>query len=98
MLVKKFGRVLAAAAGLLFLGGPARAIDPLPADSKMVADPAVMTGKLADGPSYAIMRNGEPAGAISIRLAVKAGSYDEEASELGYAHFIEHMAFRSTKQ
>ncbi|MFL6843487.1 MAG: M16 family metallopeptidase [Allosphingosinicella sp.] len=98
MLVKKFGRVLAAAAALLFLGTPAHAIDPLPADAKMVADPAVMTGKFANGLSYAIMRNGEPAGAISIRLAVKAGSYDEEESELGYAHFIEHMAFRSTKQ
>ena len=44
------------------------------------------------------MRNGTPAGAVSIRLAIRAGSYDEEESERGFAHFIEHMAFRSTRQ
>lgn len=33
----------------------------------------------------------------SISLLVKAGSLQEEASELGYAHFVEHMAFNGTK-
>ncbi|WP_169579643.1 M16 family metallopeptidase [Saccharospirillum impatiens] len=31
-----------------------------------------------------------------IRLLVKAGSLQEEDSELGYAHFVEHMAFNGT--
>ncbi|MEP4546766.1 MAG: insulinase family protein [Saccharospirillum sp.] len=33
----------------------------------------------------------------SISLLVKAGSLQEEASELGYAHFVEHMAFNGTE-
>ncbi len=98
MVFHGFGRALAAAAALLALGGPARAIDPLPAQAKAVPDPAVRTGTLANGLRYAIMRNGAPAKAVSIRLAVRAGSYDENDSEGGFAHFVEHMAFRSTRQ
>jgi zinc protease len=98
MIFRGFGRALAAAAALLALCGPAWAIDPLPADSKAVPDPAVRTGTLSNGLRYAIMRNGSPAKAVSIRLALRAGSYDEEEAEAGFAHFIEHMAFRSTRQ
>jgi zinc protease len=83
---------------LLTLSGPARAIDPLPADAKAMPDPAVRTGAFPNGLRYAVMRNGSPAGAVSIRLAVRTGSYDEEEGERGFAHFIEHMAFRSTRQ
>ena len=93
-----FGRGLAAAAALLLAGAPARAIDPLPADARATPDPAVKTGTLANGLRYAIMRNGTPARALSIRLVIRAGSYDEADSEEGFAHFIEHMAFRSTRQ
>jgi len=93
-----FGRGLAAAAALLLSGAPARAIDPLPANAAATPDPAVKTGTLANGLRYAIMRNGTPARALSIRLAIRAGSYDEAESEEGFAHFIEHMAFRSTRQ
>ncbi|MEO7177591.1 MAG: pitrilysin family protein, partial [Allosphingosinicella sp.] len=91
-----FGRSLAAAA--LALSAPAFAIDPLPADAKAIPDPAVRTGAFANGLRYAIMRNPSPARAVSIRLAVRTGSYDEQDSEAGFAHFIEHMAFRSTRQ
>ena len=98
MTLRDFGRALAGAAALLLLGGPASAIDPIPADARMVADPAVTTGAFPNGLRYAIMRNGAPAGAVSIRLAIRAGSYDEEDSERGFAHFVEHMAFRSTRQ
>jgi zinc protease len=93
-----FGRAFAAAAALLAAQGPAWAIDPLPADAKAVPDPAVRTGTFPNGLRYAIMRNGSPARAVSIRLAVRAGSYDEEEAESGFAHFVEHMAFRSTRQ
>ena len=92
-----FGRALAAAA-LLVASGPASAVDPLPADAKATPDPAVRTGTLPNGLRYAIMRNASPARAVSIRLAIRAGSYDEEEAEGGFAHFIEHMAFRSTRQ
>ncbi len=98
MIFRGFGRVLAAAAAFLVTSGPAGAIDPLPLGAKAVPDPAVRTGTLANGLRYAIMRNGSPARAVSIRLAVRAGSYEEEEAEGGYAHFVEHMAFRSTRQ
>lgn len=98
MTLRDFGRALAGAAALLLLCSPASAIDPIPADARMVADPAVTTGAFPNGLRYAIMRNGAPAGAVSIRLAVRAGSYDEEESERGFAHFVEHLAFRSTRQ
>jgi len=61
-------------------------------------DPAVRYGTLSNGLRYAVMQNAMPAGAVSIRLAMDVGSYDEEESERGYAHFIEHMVFRSTKR
>lgn len=98
MKFRVFGRALAAAAALLVACGPARAIDPLPADAKAAPDPAVRTGVFANGLRYAVMRNGSPTGAVSIRLAVRAGGYDEEEPEGGFAHFVEHMAFRSTRQ
>jgi zinc protease len=63
----------------------------------MVADPAVRLGRLPNGLRYAVMQNRTPAGAISVRLAMEVGSYEEEVDELGYAHFIEHLAFRSTR-
>ncbi|HEX8621693.1 MAG TPA: insulinase family protein [Allosphingosinicella sp.] len=98
MTFRDLGRALAAAAALLLPCAPASAIDPFPAEARMAPDPALRTGTFANGLRYAIMRNGAPAGAVSIRLAIRAGSYDEEEGERGFAHFIEHMAFRSTRQ
>ena len=77
---------------------PAAAAEPIPAGATAAADPAVKRGTLPNGLRYAIMRNATPAGALSIRLAFDVGSYVENDDERGYAHFIEHMAFRSTKQ
>jgi zinc protease len=98
MMFRDFGRALAAASALLLLCGPASAIDPIPPDARMAPDPALRTDAFPNGLRYAIMRNGAPAGSVSIRLAIHAGSYDEEEHERGFAHFIEHMAFRSTRQ
>jgi zinc protease len=58
-------------------------------------DPQVFTGTLANGLRY-FLRPTESAG-IDVRLVVKAGSLDERDDELGYAHFVEHLAFRQTK-
>lgn len=54
-------------------------------------------GELSNGLRYAIRRNGVPPGQVSIRVAVDAGSLMEEDNELGFAHFIEHLTFRSSK-
>jgi zinc protease len=60
-------------------------------------DPAVRRGVLPNGLRYLIMRNANPKGAVSLRLGLDVGSYEEDESERGVAHFIEHMAFRSTR-
>jgi zinc protease len=90
--------VALAALALGLAGGAARADKPIPADAKVEADPGVKRGTLPNGLRYAIMHNATPAGAVSVRLAMDVGSYLENEDELGYAHFIEHMAFRSTRQ
>ncbi len=60
---------------------------------RIVPDPAVRLGVLSNGLRYAIMTNTTPAHAISLRLAVRVGAFDEASDERGGAHFLEHMAF-----
>src|SRR5690349_19181528 len=64
--------------------------------SDIPADPAVRFGVLPDGMRYAIMRNKTPAGAVSVRLGIAAGSMQEANDQKGLAHFVEHMAFRGS--
>jgi len=93
------GLFAAAAAAALTVGASAALADkPIPADAAVAPDPALKLGTLSNGLHYAIMPNVVPGGAVSIRLAFNVGSYVEREDELGYAHFIEHMAFRSTRQ
>ena len=91
------GRFLAALAAFAFLSAPLHAEAPLPTDARIDPDPAVRIGKLPNGLRYAVMENRSPAKMISIRLAIEVGSYEEEDKERGFAHYIEHLAFRSTK-
>jgi zinc protease len=88
----------AAALALAAASVPAAADTPIPAAEKPIPDPAVRLGTFPNGLHYAIMPNAIPGDAVSIRLAFDVGSYLEADEELGYAHFIEHMAFRSTRQ
>jgi zinc protease len=98
----------AAAAFLLCAAAPAAAMAPVGkavsnavadkvAEGRIAPDPAMRVGTLPNGFRYAVMQNKGPAGSVSIRLLIRIGSYEETDDELGYAHFIEHMAFRSTK-
>ncbi|HZG07966.1 MAG TPA: insulinase family protein [Allosphingosinicella sp.] len=59
-------------------------------------DPAWRFGTLPNGLKYAVRRNALPAGQVSIRLRIDAGSLHEADEERGWAHFVEHMAFRGT--
>ena len=59
-------------------------------------DPAVRTGRLANGLTYFIRRNVQPANRAMLRLAVEAGSVDEAEDQRGLAHVLEHMAFNGT--
>ncbi len=67
-----------------------------PLTQKLGVDPAVVTGTLPNGLKYYIRKNSEPAKRAELRLVVNAGSILEDNDQLGYAHFIEHMAFNST--
>ncbi len=62
----------------------------------LTLDPAVKTGKLANGVTFYIRPNGRPEKRVSLRLAVKAGSIDEANDQRGLAHMLEHMAFNGT--
>ena len=64
--------------------------------SDIPRDPAWTFGVLPNGLRYAVRKNGVPPGQVSIRIGIEAGSLMEEESELGYAHFIEHLSFRGS--
>lgn len=66
-------------------------------ESDLAPDPAVHWGVLPNGLRHAVLPNAEPQGRISLRLIVQAGSMHENDDERGLAHFVEHMAFRSTR-
>ncbi len=63
----------------------------LPVDEKIVK------GTLENGVQYIIRENSKPEKFAELRLIVKAGSVMEDESQLGFAHFAEHMAFNGTE-
>ena len=73
---------------------PARATDWPRSD--IAPDPAVKFGVLENGMRYALMANHTPAGAVSVRFNIDAGSMQEAADQRGLAHFVEHLAFRGS--
>lgn len=75
--------------------GAARAQEP--AARPLVLDPAIRRGVLPNGLRYVVMHNPTPADGLSLRLAFEVGSLVEEEGERGAAHFIEHMAFRASR-
>ena len=56
-------------------------------------DPRVRIGKLDNGLTYYIRQNAQPKKVVEFRLAVNAGSNQENDNQRGLAHFTEHMAF-----
>jgi len=60
-------------------------------------DDRVRTGQLANGLKYFIQKNGKPENRAELRLAINAGSMQEDDDQLGLAHFVEHMAFNGSK-
>jgi len=65
--------------------------------SDVPIDPAWHFGVLDNGLRYAVRRNDVPAGQVSIRVRVDVGSLMEEPDEAGFAHFIEHLSFRGSR-
>ena len=60
-------------------------------------DPDIRSGKLKNGLTYFIQKCTNPEGKASFYLPQKVGSMQEEENQKGLAHFLEHMAFSSTK-
>ncbi|MES2758776.1 MAG: insulinase family protein [Pseudomonadota bacterium] len=67
-----------------------RLSDPVP------VGPQVKVGKLANGLTYYIQKNGKPEKKLELRLVIKAGSVLEDDDQQGLAHFLEHMAFNGS--
>ncbi len=72
------------------------AAQPLTLQQTLPVDPAVRTGRFANGMRYYIRQNGRPDNRVSLRLAVNVGSIHEDDDQRGLAHFLEHMAFNGT--
>ena len=60
-------------------------------------DTAVRMGKLPNGLSYFIRHNAEPQARAEFYIVQRVGSMQEEDSQRGLAHFLEHIAFNGTK-
>lgn len=65
--------------------------------SDVAVDPEVRFGALPNGLRYAIRRNAEPPGRVSLRLHIDAGSLHEQDDQRGVAHFLEHMVFNGSR-
>jgi len=66
-------------------------------DEAVPIDDRVRTGQLANGLEYYIQYNPKPENKLELRLALKAGSMQENEYQLGLAHFVEHMAFNGSE-
>ena len=64
---------------------------------KIPTDPNVKVGKLSNGLTYYIRKNVKPEKKVELRLAVNAGSIQENDNQRGLAHFMEHMGFNGSK-
>lgn len=65
-------------------------------ESDLTPDPGFRFGVLENGMRYIIRSNATPAKRGTVQLWIDRGSIAEGPEELGYAHFIEHMAFNGS--
>lgn len=61
------------------------------------AGPEFRTGRLGNGLTYYVAHNENPAGCAEFYIAHNVGALQEEDSQNGLAHFLEHMAFNGSK-
>lgn len=66
-------------------------------DMTLPEDKNVRKGKLDNGLTYYIRHNEYPEKVANYYIAQKVGSVQEEESQRGLAHLLEHMAFNGTE-
>ena len=77
---------------------PANTVRPWAHESSdLQVDGRIHYGSLPTGLRYAWAHNPEPQERVYLRLHVDAGSFGETETELGMAHFLEHMGFNGTE-
>ncbi len=65
--------------------------------SDLAPDSRLRFGRLANGMRYVLYRNPTKARGTAMRFQIAAGSMEEADTQRGLAHFVEHMAFRGSK-
>lgn len=93
--MKRIYNFLLVAIALIGLSMPVMA--QMPQIPNAPADSAVKVGKLPNGLTYYIRHNEFPKNQVDFHIAQKVGSVQEEESQRGLAHFLEHMCFNGTK-
>ena len=81
-------------AALAAVSATAQGLNPM---SPMPEDPAVRKGTLENGMAYYIRHNEKPKSQADFYILHNVGAIQEEDSQQGLAHFLEHMTFNGTK-
>ena len=55
-------------------------------------------GTLPNGLRYVLLKNAAPAGRFEAHLEILAGSADEDDSQQGMAHLVEHIAYMGSRK
>ncbi|MBQ7689579.1 MAG: insulinase family protein [Muribaculaceae bacterium] len=83
------------AAALMIVGCTAMA--QMPQMPPIPVDEAVRMGTLPNGLTYYVRHNDYPEHKVNFYIAQRVGSIQEEESQRGLAHFLEHMAFNGSE-
>ena len=65
--------------------------------SDVPVDPGYTFGQLDNGMRYIIRQNATPAGTALVRMRIDSGALEENDTERGLSHYLEHMAFNGSK-
>ncbi|WP_396601841.1 M16 family metallopeptidase [Algibacter sp. R77976] len=66
-------------------------------ENEIPKDTSAIRGELSNGLKYYIKENNRPKDVVNIRLVVKVGHLQEDETQQGLAHLLEHMGFNGTK-
>lgn len=67
-------------------------------DTLISLPPKMVEGFLANGLHYIILPNNLPRHNVECRLVMRVGSINESECQKGAAHFLEHMAFKGSRE